>query len=105
MNPLDTPRITDLETAYHDAIKTAETSYTDPEIDAAISSATDLLLELTEKRAGTIKEAAAKLDVALASLEIRCHDEPAYELLQSLLIDLRAMESTEEATRAAAAYR
>jgi hypothetical protein len=83
--------ITDLAAAYHAAFIAADTGETDEEIEQAIDTATDLLIELIDRKAITLGEAKAKLGVALASLEIRCHDEPGYELLQSLLTDLCCM--------------
>ena len=83
--------IAGLALAYHAALTAAEKAENDADIDLSIDLATDCLVELIDRPARTVKEVTAKLCVAAASLAVPCAGEPAYDLLQSALIDLRAI--------------
>ncbi|MBV8264523.1 MAG: hypothetical protein JOY87_11930 [Candidatus Eremiobacteraeota bacterium] len=81
-----------LEAAYQDAYNLSETAAAEAEIDAAIEQATLLLTQLTQISAKTPADAAAKIAVALTSLRPFCRYEPAFELLETVLSDLQAMD-------------
>ena len=80
-----------IEAAYQEAYYLSDTATNEAEIDAAVELATLLLTQLIYTTGATSRDAAAKLAVALTSLAPFCRYEPAYELLETVLGDLRAM--------------